>query len=234
MRKILPVLAALLFLLPAVSWAKPVDVGVVLGLLDAGVSDASIQRYVQRNHLTFDLSAEDLEALKKAGASDSLIAFLQDREEGAPEGQTQPAPESTGGGYAESYQAGDYGDYGVASYVPSYSFGLYFGYPYYYSGFYYPYYYPYYYPSYYGGYYYPYYGYHYPYHGHYYPYYGGGRGSGTGVVSYWYGGHGGRGTSRPPASGPPPAPHPQGSPHGAPRGGHGGGGHGGGGHGGRR
>ena len=84
MKTMLLVLAALLLLAPATSLAGPLDTGVILELLDAGVSDVSIQRYVQRNHFTFDLSSQDLKALKRAGASDALIGFLQDREEGAP------------------------------------------------------------------------------------------------------------------------------------------------------
>jgi len=190
MNKMLLVLGVLLLLVPATSLAKPLDTGVVLELLDAGVSDVSIQRYVQRNQFTFDLTAGDLKALKKAGASDSLISFLQDREEGVLSGdqkeQTRPAE-----GQGEEY---DSGSYGVAAYAPYYSFGFSYGYPYYYSDFYYPYYYPYY------GY--PYYSY-----GYNYPYYGSGHGGrGSGVVSYWHDGHSGRGGSRPPASASPPPP----------------------------
>ena len=76
MKTMLLALAALFLLAPAVSRAGTLDTGVILELLDAGVSDVSIQRYVQRNHFTFDLSSQDLKALKKAGASDDLIGFL--------------------------------------------------------------------------------------------------------------------------------------------------------------
>jgi len=211
MKKMLLVLAAVLLVSPATSPAAPLDAGVILELLDAGVSDASIQRYVQRNQFTFDLSAGDLKALKKAGASDSLISFLQDREGGVPPGdpndQTRPSDMSR---EDEGYYSGGYG---VTTYSPYYYFGFSYGYPYYYADYYYPYYYPYY------GY--PYYGYPY-YYGYNYPYYGSGHGGhGSGVVSHWYNGHSGRGGSRPPASGSPPPPsrssprqgggHPQGS-----------------------
>lgn len=192
MKTMLLALAALFLLAPAVSQAGTLDTGVILELLDAGVSDVSIQRYVQRNHFTFDLSSQDLKALKRAGASDGLIGFLQDREEGAPspdqEERTRPSETSRDDeGQGEGTVTGDYG---VGTYSPYY-YGFAYGYPYYYSGFYYPYYYPYY-----GSYYYPYY---YPY-----PYYSGTRG-GTGVVSYWYGNHSVRGV-RPPAASRP-APH---------------------------
>jgi len=181
MKTMLLALAALFLLAPATSLAGPLDTDVILELLDAGVSDVSIQRYVQRNHFTFDLSAQDLMALKGAGASDSLIGFLQDREEGAPslaqEEQARPSDSSQDDEeYGEGY-------YGVSTYAPYY-YGYGYGYPYYYSGFYYPYYYPYYNPYY------------------SYPYYDGGRGGrGSGVVSYWYDSHSGRSSSRPSASG---------------------------------
>ena len=70
MKKMLLALAVSLLLLPSSSYAKPMDVRVVLDLLDAGVSEISIQRYVQRNHFTFDLAAEDLKALKNRLPSD--------------------------------------------------------------------------------------------------------------------------------------------------------------------
>jgi uncharacterized membrane protein YgcG len=215
MKKMLLGLAVLLFLVPAVCQARPLDVGVVVGLLDAGVSDTSIQRYVERNGFSFDLSAEDLVALKKAGASDALIAFLQDREGGSPPATSRDRAESSQG-------TSETMEYGVTSAVPSYSFGIYYGYPYYYDSWSYS---PY---SYYGSnYYYPYYGsgYYYPYYGYnHYPYYGGGHGgSGSGVVSYWHNNQPGRGSARPPASGSPPSVAPRGSPSGGRGGGHSGG-----------
>ena len=215
MKKMLLVLAVLLLLSPATVPAKPMDTGVVLDLLGAGVSEVSIQRYVQRNHFTFDLSAQDLKALKKSGASDSLISFLQDRETGAPSGEQNEPSRPADGSRDEGDQGGEYGSstYGVSIVAPYY-FGFSYGYPYYYADYYYPYsYYPYY------GY--PYYGYPY-YYGYNYPYYGSGHGGhGSGVVSHWYNGHSGRGGSRPPSSVSPPPPsrssprqgggHPQGS-----------------------
>jgi hypothetical protein len=213
MNKLLLPLLVVFLLLPATALAGLLPVDVILGLLDAGVSDLSIQRYVERNKFTFDLKAEDLQALKKAGASDGLISFLQDREEGVPSGMTESESQpSKGSGEEPGYVLeSPPADYGVSSYAPAYSFGLYFGYPAY-SGYYYPYNYPYYYPYYYPSYYHPY----YP-HSHY--YYGGGyhRG-GSGVVSYWHHGHSGRGTARPPAA---PPPRPPSRTH--PGGGHGGG-----------
>src|SRR4029434_7390410 len=86
------------FLFPGVLCAKPLDVEVILDLLEAGVSEESIQRYVERSHYTVDLTADDLVDLKKAGASDELIAFLQETEgvASAPaEGETQTAPAAT-------------------------------------------------------------------------------------------------------------------------------------------
>ena len=219
MKKMLLGLALLLFLVPAVCQARPLGVDVIVGLLDAGVSDTSIQRYVDRNGFSFDLSAEDLVALKKAGSSDTLIAFLQDREGGSSPATSRDRAESSQG-VPEAL------DYGVTSAVPSYSFGIYYGYPYYYDSWSYS---PYYYYPYYGSaYYYPYYG-----SGYYYPYYGGGHGrSGSGVVSYWHNNQPGRGSARPPASGSPPSVAPRGSPSGGRGGGHSGG-HGGGRSGGR-
>jgi len=134
------VIAALCVFLPAGAADRNIDVSVVLDLLDAGVSDASIERYVEKNDFIFELSSRDLKDLKKAGASDALVEFLQSREE-------------------EEY-GDDAEGYGVTAYPPSYySYGLYYGYPYYSSGFYYPYYYPYYYgPYFHYSYGYPYYG----------------------------------------------------------------------------
>jgi len=226
MKKMLLGLAVLLFLVPAVYQARPLDVDVVVGLLDAGVSDISIQRYVERNGFSFDFSAEDLVALKKAGASDALIAFLQDREEGSTSRTFRDRAESSQGTSEQREGSGPpvIEDYGVTRAVPSYSLGISFGYPYYYDPWYYS---PYYsYPYYGSAYYYPYYGYHhYPYYGSgYYPYYGGGYGrSGSGVVSYWHNGHSGRGGARPPASVSPRPPAPRGSPSGGRSGGHSGG-----------
>jgi hypothetical protein len=147
----LAVIAALFLFSPAFAADRNIDVSVVLDLLDAGVSDRAIERYVEKNEFAFELSSRDLKDLKEAGASDELIEFLQGRED-------------------DKY--GDAEEYGVSSYPPSYSYGLYYGYPYYYSGFYYPYY-----PYYYG----PYFNYSYRY-----PYYGGRRSGGSGVVSHWY------------------------------------------------
>jgi hypothetical protein len=135
-KSILAVIAALFVFSPAIASDRNIDVSVVLDLLDAGVSDASIERYVEKNDFSFELSSRDLKDLKKAGASDALVEFLQDREE-------------------DEY--GDAEAYGVTSYPPSYySYGMYYGDPYY-SGFYYPYYYPYYGSYFHYGYRYPYY-----------------------------------------------------------------------------
>src|SRR5262249_1468155 len=182
----LPYLLASLILVLLVGFstpvsARPLDVSVILDLINAGVSESSIHRYGQRNPFTFELAADDLKELKKAGASDQLIEFLQDTEEQpetAPEATTDQAPGEAGGTmeYSNEEPQTSTADYGVAYASPSVTFGFGFGYPYYYSSFYYPYY-PAYYPS-----YYPYY---YP--CHYYAYYGYGSGAhGTGVYSYWY------------------------------------------------
>src|SRR5258705_7540079 len=61
--------------------ARPLEVGVILDLVGAGVSESSIRHYVERNHFTLDLTAGNLKALKQAGASPDLIAYLQDRQE---------------------------------------------------------------------------------------------------------------------------------------------------------
>ncbi len=181
MKKNLLALAALLLLAPVASLAAPLETAVILDLLDAGVSNLSIQRYVERNDFTFDLSSQDLVALKRAGASDDLILFLQDREE-------------TPSRAAEKRNREEYDspEYGVGTYTPYY-YGYAYGYPYFYSGFYYPYYYPYY--SYYSP---------YPY---YYPYYSSDGGHGSGVVSYWYDRHSGGTVS--PDSSTRPAPQPR-------------------------
>ena len=161
-------LAALLTLLlggGTVVAARPLHVGVILDLLGAGVSESSVRHYVERNHFTLDLTAENLKALKQAGASDDLIVFLQDREEpqASGEGSGQKDSDVTGSsGDEDEYNGEDVsseekGDYGVGYYSPGYSYGFY-GYgPAYYSPYYYdPYYYPYsfqfsyYHPYYYG------------------------------------------------------------------------------------
>ncbi|MCI0657277.1 MAG: hypothetical protein L0170_09430 [Acidobacteria bacterium] len=176
---LLPVV--MLFLFPGISLAKPIDVEVILDLLDAGVSEASIQRFVGSNRYTVQLTAEDLVNLKKAGASDELIEFLQETEE-APspqaEEETHTAPSTT-------YESDD--TVGAVTYSSpdvyfGFGVGIGFGYPYY-SSYYYPYY-----PYYYSGYYYPAYPIYSPYpcgSGYYPGYYPGGT-SGTGVYSYWY------------------------------------------------
>ena len=146
-------------------YAKPLDIDVILDLLDSRVSEASIQRFVERNHFTFHLAADDLMDLKKAGASDTLIEFLQQREsEGIEEGE---------GTSDEDF------DYGTTYSGSPVYMGYEFGYPYaYYSSLYYPaysFYYPYYPCTYYGG----------------TRYYVTGQRSrsGTGVYSYWYRNH---------------------------------------------
>jgi hypothetical protein len=180
--KLLPL--AFLLLIPVFSYAKSIDVDVILDLLDSRVSEASIQRFVERNQFTFQLSAGDLVDLKKAGASDDLIEFLQQRDE---QGRDE---QGDGAGQEELEPSGDQHGGGAAGYEPIYSgsggvyFGVGFGYPYDYYYPYYPYYsyYPYY-PS------YPYYPYHCSYYGGHYHgsnYYSGSHG-GTGVYSYWYG-----------------------------------------------
>jgi hypothetical protein len=178
MKRLLFLPVVMLFVFPGISLAKPIDVDIILDLLDAGVSEASIQRFVESNQYTVQLTAKDLVNLKKAGASDELIEFLQHTEE-APsppaEEETQTAP-STTDELGETVEAVTYSSPDVYF---GFGVGIGFGYPYYYSS-----YYPYYYP----GYYYP--GYPiyspYPCGSSYYPgYYPGGT-SGTGVYSYWY------------------------------------------------
>jgi len=186
-------LFAILLVIATPLAANEGDIDTLLDLLDAGVSEASIQRYVEKSQLTFQLSAKDLVELKKAGASDTLIEYLQGRDvEILPESesvviepedaQTQPIEE-------EVTEAG--GTSTVVYDSPNVTFGFGigfgFGYPHFYSAYYSPYYYyPYYHP-----YHYPYYS-AYPYHPSYPCYYGstvvgpGGRSAGTGVYSYWY------------------------------------------------
>jgi hypothetical protein len=176
--KFLPL--AFLLLFPGFSFAKSLDVEVILDLLGSDVSETSIRRFVERNHFTLDLTAGDLMDLKKAGASDDLIEFLQQREakegEKSEEGEVVE-PESSG-----TYEdGGGSADYEAIYSSPGVTFGFGFGYPYYYPSYYYPsYYYPYY------ASYYPYYPYYCNHHGGYHYYGGGGHGGGTGVYSYWY------------------------------------------------
>lgn len=125
--RFLPV--ALILLLPGTMFATPLDVDVILDLLDAGVTEESIQRYVERNHYTVDLTADDLVDLKKAGASDELIAFLQ--ETGAASAQaedkTQTAPAMT----YESEGTEEAVEYNSPDVYVGFGFGIGFGYPYY-------------------------------------------------------------------------------------------------------
>ena len=171
--------------------AKDLDVDTILDLLRSHVSETSIEKFVERNHFTVNLTADDLMDLKKAGASDQLIEFLQEQEAQAmqyPSEGSQTAPAAGTEGEGEGYGSGT----GYSSSSVYFGFGLGFGYPYAY----YPYYYPYYY-----GYYPAYYPYPYPchYHGYYGGYYPGGH-YGTGVYSYWYRGQNG-GRPLPPGSG---------------------------------
>jgi uncharacterized membrane protein YgcG len=166
MRKIPVLLAALALLFwTGAAFARTTDVAVVIDLLQEGVSEKTIRRYVDAKDLTFRISPEDLKALQKAGASERLIDFLLDREEEAAEEEGYAADS---GGYSGGFHT---------------HLGFYWGYPYYspfvYDPyFYYPYY-PYYYPRSHVTFYYP--------RGH--------RGKvlvpgrthrGTGVYSYWY------------------------------------------------
>src|SRR5258705_11168174 len=115
MKKLLFLLVAIPFLFPGALCAKPLDldVDVILDLLEAGVSEESIQRYVERNHYTVDLTPDALVDLKKAGASDELIAFLQETEAASAqaEDKTQTAPamtyESEGTEEAVAYHSPD-------------------------------------------------------------------------------------------------------------------------------
>src|SRR5713101_5901106 len=151
MRKIL-ILATFLLssLLTSSAQAKPLDIGVVLDLLDARVSEPSIRHYVERNRFSFDLSADDLKALKKAGASDDLVAFLQSREGGqnsalSVDGRAKTDERSgrqvegegdEAVGEDDEYGTTAEGDYGVAYSSPGYAYDSYYAYPTYYPTFY--------------------------------------------------------------------------------------------------
>jgi len=148
--------AFLTLLLGGAVAARPLEVGVILDLVGAGVSESSIRHYVERNHFTLDLTADNLKALKQAGASDDLIAYLQDREE--PQAPGEGSGQSDSGEYnGEDYSTEGSGDYEVGYYSPGYSYGFY-GYgpayysPFYYDSCYYPYsfQFSYYHPYYYG------------------------------------------------------------------------------------
>jgi hypothetical protein len=206
MKKILVLLFAALILVPglalahsvgAKSKAKKVDVDVIVDLLKAGVSDTSIERFVERNDYTLQLDKNDLIDLTKAGASDELVQFLQERdgrvtqEEPTQEIESRDENPDDQADKAEEPQTKEkeYDDDSGGSSHVYWSFGIGFGYPYY--G------YPYYASFYYPGYYYPAYPIYAPYPCHYYGgYYGGsypgypgsypGGSSGTGVYSYWY------------------------------------------------
>jgi len=169
-RPFLP-LVALLFTFSGPLLAKPLDMDTVLDLLNSGVSEVSIQRFVQRNHFTFHLTADDLKDLKKAGASDQFIEFLQDRE-----GESSASGQAESESWPTEYEA-EGADYDVAYASPDVYLGFGFGYPYYYPAYYYPgyaFYYPY--PCHYDG-------------GGHHVITGGGSRSGTGVYSYWYRNH---------------------------------------------
>ena len=168
--KNLVLLLAVLFAIAGPVSAKSQDIDAILDLLDSRVSESSIRRFVERNHFTFQLTADNLIDLKKAGASDEFIEFIQEREEdsSSEEAQTQGSKEkdAESSDYAVSYGSPDvYLGFGFGFGYPYYS------YPYYYSSYYYPGY-PIYYPC---------------------PYYGGGStvivgggNGGTGVYSYWH------------------------------------------------
>jgi hypothetical protein len=180
MKRLFSLSVVLLTLFAGSVFAKPLDVEVILDLLDAGISEDSIQRFVERNQYTVQLTAGDLVDLKKAGASDELIAFLQETE-GASSAQAEGETQTSPSGSYESDEAVNAVEYSSPDVYFGFGVGIGFGYPYYYS----PYYYPgYYYP----GYYYPAYPIYSPYpcgNVNYPGYYPGGT-SGTGVYSYWY------------------------------------------------
>lgn len=175
---------------------KAVTVDYVIGLLDAGVSEADIVARIEKNHLTFRVASGDIDRLVAAGASGHLLdaiitagVTLENREGGTAQGGTDKNEDDWGrpsrmGTTNETYPpSGETapppsGDHEGIEEMPD-SGGYYYpGTGYYYPSTYfsfglsygYPYYYyPYY--AYYPYYYYP--AYHYGYHCNV-PYYGGG------------------------------------------------------------
>lgn len=143
----------------------PLSVDYVLGMLESGMEqDEIVYRIIEKN-LTFRLTAEDVDRLRAAGASDTLIrvvtrdgAALTELDDWSrPRRLESPEPAPGGSDEAEveesaedPYEEGD-GGYGGAVYIyggyPYFSFGWYpyYGYPYYSAHYYSHYYSPYYY-----------------------------------------------------------------------------------------
>lgn len=57
---------------------EPLSIEDVLGMSQAGVSEASIIDRIKKNGRPFDLNSDEIVDLKKAGLSDTIIRFLQD------------------------------------------------------------------------------------------------------------------------------------------------------------
>jgi len=87
------VLAAVVALVPAAAWARPMTVGEVVKLLDKDVSDSIITARIEETGSYFNLSTEDLIELSEAGASDELVRYMIMRKPGG----TPPATTGNGG-----------------------------------------------------------------------------------------------------------------------------------------
>lgn len=78
---------------PAASAGSGLNVAGVVSMLNAGISEDIILEKIHKSGQTFDLSAEDMVALKKAKASDNLIkAMMEATPAPAPAAAPGPAP----------------------------------------------------------------------------------------------------------------------------------------------
>ncbi|MGO9269165.1 MAG: TonB family protein [Terriglobia bacterium] len=78
------------------AYAKPVTKQQIQDLVAAGMNSAKLAPVLVRRGINFDPTAEDLAALRKAGATEALIKALQDAPQFAPSGSVPPDREVQG------------------------------------------------------------------------------------------------------------------------------------------
>ena len=86
-------------------YAKPVTKQQITDLVAAGINGAKLAQVVQRRGIDFEPSAADLAALRKAGATGSLIDAVRDAPQFARSGSQPADQESTGMGASASESA---------------------------------------------------------------------------------------------------------------------------------
>jgi hypothetical protein len=90
------IFVAIAVLIPAASFAQPMDVDEVVKLVKNQISDNIIIARIEETESYFNLSTDDLIDLKEAGASDSLVQYMILRKPGSTTTTTGGGANTTG------------------------------------------------------------------------------------------------------------------------------------------